>query len=272
MAELSLVPPRPAAACTSASSTSLFAVVCLLRPVGIDRHQNSNTSRVVDVGANHGSWTRGALNYFPESYYTLIEPQDWLKTNIQDLLARGNGKVRWIGAGVSDQSGTLPFTISHRDDSSTFALTSNAAEYAGMRQVEVPVFTLNEIVRTNTAPFPDMVKVDAEGLDLRVIAGASELLGRTDIFLLEARSARRTWKKHSRKCSDYQSRVGYRLIDIPVLIVPQNTELLGSVISHFCGTNFRYWPKLFHTNRHLTLAEAENLAIRRSPFSETGPT
>ncbi len=58
---------------------------------------------VVDVGANHGSWTRSALNYFPESYYTLIEPQDWLKTNIQDLLMGANGKVRWIGAGVSDQ-------------------------------------------------------------------------------------------------------------------------------------------------------------------------
>jgi hypothetical protein len=55
-----------------------------------------------------------------------------------------------------------------------------------MRQIEVPVTTLNEIVRTSDAPFPDLVKIDAEGFDLRVLAGASELVVKTDIFLLEA--------------------------------------------------------------------------------------
>jgi FkbM family methyltransferase len=50
----------------------------------------------------------------------------------------------------------------------------------------VPVLTLNEVVRTSRAPFPEMVKIDAEGFDLRVIEGSSDLLGKTDIFLLEA--------------------------------------------------------------------------------------
>ena len=170
---------------------------------------------VVDVGANHGFWTRRALNYFPESYYTLIEPQDWLKINVQDLLARGNGKIQWIGAGVSDKSGTLPFMISHRDDSSTFAFTSTAAESAGMRQIEMPIVTLNEIVRMNTAPFPEMVKIDAEGLDLRVIAGASELLGKTDIFLLEATILAPNLENTLENVVATMLRGGYHLIDIP---------------------------------------------------------
>ena len=105
---------------------------------------------IVDVGANHGSWTRAALNYFPEAYYTLIEPQDYLKKDVQDLLARGGGKIRWIGAGVGDKPGVLPFTISYRDDSSTFAVTSEAAEARGMRQMEgncspPPVRPSNEV-------------------------------------------------------------------------------------------------------------------------------
>jgi FkbM family methyltransferase len=143
---------------------------------------------IVDVGANHGNWTRTALRYFPDAYYTLVEPQDHLRTDIQDLLAR-DGKIRWISAGASDRPGTLPFTISYHDDaSSRFILTPEAAEAFGQigRQVEVPVTTLNEIVRTSEAPFPDMVKIDAERLDLRVLAGASELVGKSDIFLLEA--------------------------------------------------------------------------------------
>jgi hypothetical protein len=31
-------------------------------------------NHIVDVGANHGYWTRTALKYFPDAYYTLIEP------------------------------------------------------------------------------------------------------------------------------------------------------------------------------------------------------
>src|SRR5262249_23232085 len=54
---------------------------------------------IVDVGANRGCWTRTALKYFPDAYYTLVEPQDHLKTHVQDLLGM-NGKIRWIGAGA----------------------------------------------------------------------------------------------------------------------------------------------------------------------------
>jgi FkbM family methyltransferase len=119
------------------------------------------------------------LKYFPDAYYTLVEPQDHLRIHVQDLLGRG-GKIRWIGTGAGDKPGILPFTIPHRDDSSSFIPTREAAKAAGTRQIEVPVTTLNEIVRSTDAPFPDLVKIDAEGFDLRVLAGASELVGKTD--------------------------------------------------------------------------------------------
>jgi len=28
---------------------------------------------IMDIGANHGNWTRTALKYFPDAYYTLVE-------------------------------------------------------------------------------------------------------------------------------------------------------------------------------------------------------
>jgi hypothetical protein len=73
------------------------------------------------------------------------------------------GTVRWIGAGAADKLGTLALTIGRDDVESTFALTSERAQAEGLRQIEVSETTLNEIVRTSDAPFPDMVKIDAEG-------------------------------------------------------------------------------------------------------------
>ena len=63
--------------------------------------------------------------------------------------------------------GQLAFTLANREDSSTFDLTEEEAKRAGFRQVLVEVETLNEIVRSSGLP-PDLVKIDAEGLDLRV--------------------------------------------------------------------------------------------------------
>ncbi len=50
----------------------------------------------------------------------------------------------------------------------------------------VDVKTLNEIIAAANTPMPDMVKIDAEGYDLKVLAGASNLFGKTEIFLIEA--------------------------------------------------------------------------------------
>jgi FkbM family methyltransferase len=162
-----------------------------------------------------------ALKYFPDAYYTLVEPQDHLRIDVQDLLAR-DGKIRWISAGASDRLGTLPLTISCPDDSSRFMLTPQAAKVFGgirIREVEVPVTTLNEIVRASKAPFPDMVKIDAERFDLRVFAGASEPVGKTDIFLLEATVCARdagqgNFENTLGNVIQTMARAGYRIFDI----------------------------------------------------------
>lgn len=170
---------------------------------------------IVDVGANHGNWTRKALDYFPEASYTLVEPQDHLKQYVQDLINRGY-KIQWIHAGVGDQPGLLPFTISHRDDSSTFVPPRRPSLVTTPR-VSVRVRTLNEIVCKSGLPVPDMVKIDAEGFDLKVLTGASGLFGKTDVFLVEATVCCTDYQNNALEVFQFMSRVGYRLLDITEL-------------------------------------------------------
>jgi FkbM family methyltransferase len=163
---------------------------------------------IVDVGANHGNWTRTSLQYFPEAQYTLLEPQQQLVVHIQDLLAAGR-PIRWINAGASDKSGTLPFFVSHRDDSSSFveaAADSSAA-------IPVQVVSLDDLLLQYELPVPELVKIDAEGFDLKVMKGARTLLGKTDVFLLEA-SVLCPFENSVASALQFMAEHGYHLIDI----------------------------------------------------------
>jgi FkbM family methyltransferase len=167
---------------------------------------------IIDIGANKGDWTRTAIEFFPEAHYTLIEPQDKLKSHIDDLIRDGY-KIRWINAGAGDQAGSLRFTVAGRDDSSTFVMSQEEALAQGLHQEMVEVRTLNDIVATSNVPLPEMVKIDAEGFDLKVLSGASALLGKTEVFLAEAAicaNLENTLAKMIQRMSELK----YRLVDI----------------------------------------------------------
>jgi len=157
-----------------------------MRPLFLSLMQGGFEPRcIIDVGANRGIWTRSALKFFPRSKFVMVEPQAELKPYSSDLL-QPNGQVKWITAGVADQKGVLPFHISHRDDSCSFIDGWSAPPSDGQTTVDVEVTTLNEIARLYCPEGADIVKIDAEGVDLKVLAGASKLLGKTDVFLVEA--------------------------------------------------------------------------------------
>jgi len=171
---------------------------------------------ILDIGANHGNWTRTAVKYFPDAEYVLIEPQDQLKVCVQDLI-NSRYKIRWVNAGAADKSGMLRFYVSHRDDSSTFLLPrKEQPETRVASETMVEVRTLDDIVSTYHLPAPDMVKIDAEGFDLKVLQGASSLISKTDVFLLEAGVICPFENSVARVVSTMEN-FGYRLIDITEL-------------------------------------------------------
>jgi FkbM family methyltransferase len=185
-------------------SYSLSSYFALLKRLGFA------PKHIIDVGANRGNWTKEAIRFFPDAHYTLVEPQDHLKRYVQDLI--DDGRVSWIGAGAGDAPGTLPFSVSTRDDSSTFVHIRGQKSGNGPERM-VPIRTLNEIVSSSIAPVPDMVKIDAEGFDLRVLAGASQLIGRTEVFLVEA-VIRGPYENTLQQVLRWMEKHEYRVMDI----------------------------------------------------------
>lgn len=206
-------------------------VACLLRPLGFVpanaphsagdllslglatiRGLGFHPQHVVDIGANRGGWTRTALQYFPDAQFTLVEPQLQLKADAQDLIERAN--VHWHTAGMGAESGTMMFTIDHRDDSSSFRHSASDAKRLGLAQVPVPVMTLEELLRDSELPSPDIIKIDAEGLDLAVVQGANRFLGQTEVFFLEAGVSQRDFPNSLAAVISSMHSHGYRVFDV----------------------------------------------------------
>jgi FkbM family methyltransferase len=165
---------------------------------------------ILDVGANHGNWTRAALRFFPDARFVMVEPQERLKVHAADLLGRPN--VTWVTAGVSDEVGRLMLTMPKHDHSASFLPSAADAVRSGFPQIEVPVVTLDELVKREQLN-PDIVKIDAEGFDLRALRGASSLFGKTDVFLVECSICAHLENTLAVVC-DVMGGHGYRAFDI----------------------------------------------------------
>jgi FkbM family methyltransferase len=189
---------------------------------------NFNPKHIIDVGANHGTWTREMIQFFPTATYSLFEPQHWMKASISDLLS-SNADINFYAMGAGKKAGNLKFTLLERDDSCNFLMSSSEAKEKGYEQIEVPVITLNEFISTNNLLVPDLIKIDAEGLDLEVLEGASDFFGKTEIFLVEAGIVNKGFQNSVVSVTEFMDKKGYRLFEITDLNRPFTNQVLWLV-------------------------------------------
>jgi len=140
---------------------------------------------IVDVGAHKAKWSAVARKVFPHAGYTLIEPQEEMREHLQRFCGQRDN-CRYFLAGAGSQSGALPLTICPDSSASNFMSNAAQAKQRGGHQRIVPIVTLDHLVTEHIHRIPDLVKVDAEGFEQEVVKGAKSLLGKTELFFLEA--------------------------------------------------------------------------------------
>lgn len=208
---------------------------------GVWRRLGPRPSALLDVGANHGNWTRLALRYFPDARFLMVEPQERLRVHSEDLLARPN--VTWITAGVSDEVGSLMLTLPEHDHSASFLPTAADARGAGFPQIEVPVLTLDELGRRERV-IPDIVKIDAEGFDLRALRGGSTMLGTSQVFLVECAICAGGMENTLETVVRIMGEHGYRAFDVTDLNRAPKSGVLWLTEMVFVRRDSAVWRQL----------------------------
>lgn len=174
---------------------------------------------LVDVGAARGEWTRALLNVFPESNYLMVDP---LKENEQRLRAIAEEKANvhyWLGA-VGRTSGELEMHV-HGDQTSMYA-----SEWGGGLR-RVPMKTLDTLVEDIADGCIDGLKLDVQGAELEVLAGASEMLKQCKVVQVEV-SFRRVYANAplAHEIIRFFAEKDFRIFDIATIIKRGNDRAL----------------------------------------------
>lgn len=194
---------------------------------------------ILDIGANHGTWTRDSLKIFPDSSYILVEPQSHLESSIEDL--KRTAKIKFFPIGVGSKNGTFEFSINESDDSSSFRpVELNIDGYKFVKKIKVPMRTIDSFLQENNLPIPELIKIDAEGLDLEVLKGANSIFEKTECILIEASIHQRAFPNSFLKVINFMEDRGYEVFDITDLNRPFPNGLLWLVEVLFVKKNSKF--------------------------------
>lgn len=129
-----------------------------------------------DVGANRGVHTLlMARRVGPRGHVYTFEPVPEIFAELQDNVAlNGFTNVTCLPLAVSDTSGPAGFFRGHHSGAGHLASTGDAVG----ESLTVETVTLDELVFQRSQRPPDLIKVDVEGAESRVLSGAMRILQR----------------------------------------------------------------------------------------------
>ena len=86
----------------------------------------------------------------------------------------------------------------------------------------IPAITLNEICRERNLPGPYLIKVDVDGQELDVLAGATQILQQTEYIIVEVCLLAQMYDTALFRLVRYTTEVGTRQCRVPTAIEEQS--------------------------------------------------
>lgn len=142
----------------------------------------SEINVVFDVGANVGNWTKKVLESIPDAQIHAFEPVpntfELLETNTRDIQ-----KIKRNRLGLSSESGQLSFNYYPQSSYLSSAFEHDLGK--GGEKLEVNVITGDEYCRINQIDHIDLLKVDTEGFESKVLIGFDSMFAEERIKLVQ---------------------------------------------------------------------------------------
>lgn len=135
-------------------------------------------STVLDIGAYEGKWSAAAASIFPFALYHLCEALEEKRNILEQLTLPLNRSIHISMLG-SENREAIPY----------FSMASGSGVFPELSDIQrstilLPMRRLDHVVDKNQKG-PILMKMDVQGYELEVLAGAGHLLDNTEVILME---------------------------------------------------------------------------------------
>ncbi|HSH39076.1 MAG TPA: FkbM family methyltransferase [Chthoniobacterales bacterium] len=147
-----------------------------------------NLRTVVDVGANVGQWSTMLLDLVTPEKLIIVEPQPAAFRKLQQRFGNRSA-IELHAVAIGDVDGTTKFQVT-RDTTGASVLPPRdemreliGSNWTVESQIEVPIKRLDTLL--SHVGEISLLKIDVQGFEQAVIAGATQSLARTNFLLIE---------------------------------------------------------------------------------------
>ena len=143
---------------------------------------------LINVGAHEGLYAGRAARYFSLERTILVEPLPKFAGNLRKLNLPGQEVVE---AAMSDKVGEATFTVSNTEQASSLLEINPAMsgaynlDMSESQRITVRVTTLDQTVSDLGIQSIDLLKIDVQGAERALLAGASSALQKTKYVQIE---------------------------------------------------------------------------------------
>lgn len=153
----------------------------MFRSIEVMKRRGYTPRCIIDVGAYQGEWTRRVLQIYPEANFIMCEAQPQKAESLE--------KVRQLSPDRISVCNTL-LGAESRQGVEYFMMETGSSVYEentdfDREVVRLDMRTLDEVVEASSVKQPCFLKLDVQGYELEVLKGATELLDKVDVILLE---------------------------------------------------------------------------------------
>lgn len=148
-----------------------------------------NIRTVFDIGANEGQFIKSILALLPDVSVYAFEPQSQC-VQILEKAHWGGAKIKILPVALGDRKGTLPLHIARFSPASSLLspAPSQLTEYPDIdteKSIDVEVDTLDRFLSAIDTQPQFLLKIDVQGFEAKVLAGARETLKKTAVIVCE---------------------------------------------------------------------------------------
>ena len=134
---------------------------------------------VLDVGAAKGYWSLLAGGLWKQAEFFMIDPLPVSEPDLKIICE--DPRFHYLLLAVGDRPAEIKMKIASDPDSSSLLIPPDSKNFQ-----TVHVRTIDELLDSGRIKQPDLIKIDVQGFELKVLLGGAKLFDHAEVFIIEA--------------------------------------------------------------------------------------